>query len=107
MKFTIEETGKFVSLAVVSKDTHEDWLPGLEEVLDPSKYDHDLRNLPIKKGRVVIPEMEFVDVCLFADTFLGDQSDSYLSYRGFKFPNENTINIVYTDSKKIQTRYGW
>lgn len=107
MRFTIEETGKSVSLAIISKDTREDWLPGLEEVLDPSKYDHDVRDLPVKKGRTVIPEAEFIDVCLFAEAVLGDQGDSYISYRGFRFPNEMSKSLKYTESKKIQTRWGW
>ena len=107
MKFTIEETGKSVSIAVIMKDTKDDFLAGCEEVLEPGKYGHDLRDLPIKKGRVVIPEKEFIDVCLFADAVLGDQGDSYITYRGFRFPNEDSKNIVYTESKKVQTRYGW
>lgn len=107
MKFTIEETGKLVSIAVIMKDTKNDFLRECEEVLAPDKYDHDLRDLPIKKGRAVIPEKEFIDVCLFAEAILGDQNDSYITYRGFRFPSENSKNIVYTESKKVQTRYGW
>ena len=107
MKFTIEETGKPVSIAVIMKDTKDDFLVGCEEVLAPDKYDHDLGDLPIKKGRVVISEKEFIDVCLFAEAILGDQGDSYITYRGFRFPNEDSKNIVYTESKKVQTRYGW
>ena len=107
MKFTIGETGKLVSIAVIMKDTKDDFLVGCEEVLDPGKYDHDLRDLPIKKGRAVIPEKEFIDVCLFAEAVLGDQGDSYITYRGFRFPTDESKNITYTESKKVQTRYGW
>lgn len=107
MKFTIEETGKLVSIAVIMKDTKDDFLRGCEEVLSPDKYDHDLRDLPIKKGRVVISEREFIDVCLFAEAILGDQNDSYITYRGFKFPDEKSKSIIYTESKMVQTRYGW
>ena len=106
MKFTIEETGKLVSIAVIMNDTKTDFLTECEEVLDPGKYDHDLRDLPVKKGRAVIPEKEFIDVCLFAEAVLGDQGDSYITYRGFRFPNEQSKSLGYTESKKVQTRYG-
>lgn len=107
MKFTIEETRKNVSVAVIMKEDKTDILSELEEILDPSKYNYDVRKLPTKNGRIVIKEAAFIDVCLFAEAILGDQGDSYVTYRGFKFPDSDSKSIIYTDSKRMNTKYGW
>lgn len=107
MKFTIKETGKPVSLAVIMKYDGHDYLQEAEELLDPCKFDHNIRGLPVKKGRIVIPEAEFLDICLYAEGFLGDQGDSYISYRGFKFPRDSNDALKYTESNRVQTREGF
>lgn len=108
MKFTIKETGKPVSLAVIMTYDGHDWLQEAEEILEPGRFDHDnLRDLPVRKGRIVISEAEFLSICQYAEGFLGDQGDSYISYRGFVFPRDSNETLKYTDSKRVHTRWGF
>lgn len=82
MRFTIEETGKNFSIAVIEKETRQDLLPAIEGLLNEHDNGVDINKLPIKNGRVVIKEQYIPDILECAYALLGDSDECYIMKRG-------------------------
>lgn len=82
MRFTIEETGKSFSIAVIEKATRQDLLPAVEGLLNEHDNGVDFGKLPIKGGRVVVKQKYVSEIIECAYALLGDSDDCYIVRRG-------------------------